>query len=281
MAYTKCQKIFTMSDIGTIKKIVVSLYSQGRCKISREVCRVFDWYSENGKPKEWVCREFLLTLEKDGLIILPPPIPKSLNRLKKRPPLNFAEPSDVITGTPKDHPGIIFKRTKAGKENQLWDHLVKNYHYLGYKGHVGRFVKYLVFIENIPVACLGWMGAALKVQSRDDYCEINDDNRYAEIKHIANNFRFLILPWAKVKYLASYILSRNIKLLKTDWMLLYNTQLKFLETFVDHNRFQGICYKAAGWKCIGRTKGYAKTKHSFKKHNITKDVYIYPLNGSK
>lgn len=275
--YTKCQKTFTPIEIGKIKQIVNKHFSQGRCKISREVCHTLNWYAENGKPKEWICREFLLTLEKDRIITLPPPHPKSFNRFKKKRIFNFIEPSRTYTGKVSDYPPVIIKRTSTGYENDLWDHLVKTYHYLSYKGHIGRFLKYIASIDSVPVACLGWMGAALKVKSRDEYFGINENNRYSLIKYIANNFRFVILPWVKIKYLASHVLSKNIKQVKSDWKELYNIRLNLLETFIEKKRFSGTCYKAANWKRIGETSGYAKTKRSYKKHSLIKDVYIYDL----
>ncbi len=281
VTYTKCQRTFTPTEIEAIQKIVADYYAEGRCRISREVCHTLDWYAENGKPKEWICRELLITLEKDGVVALPPPMAKSFNRFKKKRMLSFTEPEKVFTGTPKDHAPPQIKRTSTGEENDLWDHLVKTYHYLGYNGHIGRFLKYVAWIDGIPVACLGWMGAALKVKSRDSYCGITDNNRYGAIKYIANNFRFVILPWARIKYLASHLLSKNIQQVRRDWKDVYNIDLTLLETFIEKGRFSGTCYRATNWRCIGETKGYAKTKQSYKKHSVIKAVYVYDLQRGK
>jgi len=281
VSYTKCQRTFTQVEIETIKQRVADYYAEGRCRISREVCRTLNWYAENGKPKEWICRELLLTLEKDGVVALPPPVAKSFNRFKKKRIVSFLEPAEAFTGTLKDHRLPKIKRTSTGEENDLWDHLVGTYHYLGYKGHIGRFLKYVAWIDGVPVACLGWMGAALKVQSRDRYCGITEENRYEAIKHLANNFRFVILPWVKIKYLASHLLSKNVHQVRRDWKDVYNIELTLLETFIEKERFTGTCYKAANWECIGETKGYAKTKHSYKKHRVMKAVYVYDLKRGK
>ena len=275
VTYTKCQRTFTQTEIETIKQIVTDYYAEGRCRISREVCHALDWYAESGKPKEWICRELLITLETDRVVTLPPPKPKSFNRFKKKRIFSFIEPEKVFTGTLKDHTLPRIKRTSTGEENDLWDHLVGTYHYLGYNGHIGRFLKYVAWIDSVPVACLGWMGAALKVKSRDTYCGITEENRYEAIKHIANNFRFVILPWVKTKYLASHLLSNNVQQVRRDWKEIYNIDLTLLETFIEKERFSGTCYRAANWK------GYVKTKHSYKKHSVMKAVYVYDLRRGR
>ncbi|UCE08875.1 MAG: DUF4338 domain-containing protein [bacterium] len=34
--------------------------------------------------------------------------------------------------------------------------------------------------------------------------------RVAHLKHIVNNFRFVIFPWVEIKYLVSHLLSSNV-----------------------------------------------------------------------
>lgn len=281
ISYTKCQKVFKEPEIAVIKALTKRHYDNGRCRISREVCKELEWYGENGKPKEWVCRELLVQMSRDGVIDLPAPMPKAANRFLKKQAIAFLEPTVPFTGSLKDQGEVPIRRTQAGREQDLWDHLVKQYHYLGYAGHMGRFVKYIAWCEGYPIACLGWMGAALKVKSRDSYLGITDASRYEQIKGIANNFRFVILPWVQVKNLASHLLSRNAIQVRDDWRQLYGCELQYLETFVEQERFTGTCYQAANWKHLGETAGYAKTKQSYRKHQVIKDVYIYELLQSR
>ena len=94
---------------------------------------------------------------------------------------------------------------------------------------------------------------------------------------VANNTRFLVLPWVQVKCLASKVLALNIKSISDDWMAIYHHPLYLLETFVEQNRFKGTCYKAANWIKVGQTKGIAKSGHDHLAHGIIKDVLLYPL----
>ncbi len=49
------------------------------------------------------------------------------------------------------------------------------------------------------------------------------------------------------------------------------------ETFVDTERFQGTCYKAANWTRIGETKGRGKYDRENRFAASVKAVYLYPL----
>jgi hypothetical protein len=87
------------------------------------------------------------------------------------------------------------------------------------------------------VAALSWSAPALKLRVRDGYIGWSDKQREAYLNRIANNSRFLILPWVKAPNLASHILSLNIKCLNNDWEKCFGRNLWILETFVDSGRF--------------------------------------------
>ncbi len=142
---------------------------------------------------------------------------------------------------------------------------------------MGRFLKYIVYIDNVPVSCIGFTGAALKVKDRDNFIGWENNTKIKNLKHIVNNFRFVIFPWVRIKYLASHILGKLAILIPEDWKKQYNVEIYLFETFVEKGRFIGTSYKAANWKYIGITKGYAKTKEGWTKHGVLKDVFIYPV----
>lgn len=276
--YTKSGRTFKLKEIKQIQEISRDKYHTSRCEISRSVCMNLNWYSENGKPKAWVCRELLLQLERDGLINLPQPQIRSFNRFKKKKDTaEFKEPGFMFEGKLNSFPIPVFHRVNSSDDNTLWEYLVDRYHYLGYKGVMGRFLKYIVYLEDTPVACLGWTGAALNVSARDKWIGWSAEIRKEKLKHVINNFRFVIFPWAKIKFLASHLLSKNIYLLRKDWKEQYNIQVYLLETFIDKGRFTGISYKASNWVKVGETKGYAKRKKGYVKHGLIKDVYLYPV----
>lgn len=274
--YYKYGRGFFDTDIKRIQKIVKDNSDVNRCQLSRLVCEALNWHSENGAIKGYQCRQFLLTLEKDNYIKLPNPDPRSFNRFKKKSlNISFKEPHNIFTGKVGDYQAIDLKRVSDKETNAFWDYLVSRYHYLGYKGVIGRFQKYIAYVEDVPVACLGWTGAAWKVAVRDKWIGWDKQTRTNNLKSIVNNFRFVIFPWANIKYLASHLLSRNIVLLSIDWKKAYNIEIQLYETFVEKDRFNGCCYKASNWLHLGETKGFSKGKDVHVHHGIIKDVYIY------
>jgi hypothetical protein len=143
---------------------------------------------------------------------------------------------------------------------------------------VGEHLKYLAFIEDSPVACLAWGSPVYKLGPRDSFIGWSAEKRKQNLHLIANNLRFLLLPWVEIKYLASHLLSLNIRRLSQDWLTFYGHPLYLLESFVDCSRFRGTCYRANGWLYVGQTQGFAKKRHSdFHFHGQIKDIYLYPL----
>ncbi|MEW6243278.1 MAG: Druantia anti-phage system protein DruA [Bacillota bacterium] len=70
---------------------------------------------------------------------------------------------------------------------------------------------------------------------------------------MANNTRFLVLPWVRVQHLASHILGQVVRRLAADWQVKYGHPICLLETFVDTTRFRGTCYRAADWIWVVET----------------------------
>jgi SRSO17 transposase len=159
----------------------------------------------------------------------------------------------------------------------IWDYMVREYHYLGYQKMIGPRIKYMALINERPIAALSYNRAALSVGVREEYAGWDSTQKKEYLPHVINNNRFLILPWIRVKNLASYLLSKTIKMLKKDWFSLYGRTPYMVETFVDLSRNKGVCYLAANWTYLGETKGFGKIGKAFVYHGNPKGVYIYVL----
>jgi len=105
----------------------------------------------------------------------------------------------------------------------------------------------MAFTGDLPLACIGWGSAAWAVKSREQFIGWPKPVKNKRLNYIANNTRYLILPWVTVKCLASKILSLNIKRISDDWNNVYHFPLYLLETFVEQDRFKGTCYQASNW----------------------------------
>jgi hypothetical protein len=219
----------------------------------------------------------LLRLEEKGLIELPPRL-RPKNNLKRKSfdqvPLFLKE---HILGSAGEYaePQI---QLVSPEQSYLWEYLVYHHHYLGLPKLVGEYLKHLVYINGRVVACLSWASAAWKVKARDQFIGWEESTKRKNLHLIANNTRFLILPWVNVKYLASKALSLSIRRLRADWEKAYGHPLYLAETFVDISRFEGTCYRAANWLCVGQTKGNAKKGNAYRYHGQPKAIYLYPLH---
>ena len=116
------------------------------------------------------------------------------------------------------------------------------------------------------------------IGARDRYIGWSAEARRRNIRFIAYNTRFLILPWVKVEHLASHILGRMAARISDDWQQMYGHPIYFLETFVDPERFRGTCYRAANWVWLGKTTGRGKQSNSYVPNRSIKEVLGYPLS---
>ena len=267
----------TDQDIESIRSIISRHYNRGRSHISRVLCQAWNWIQPNGKLKEYAARDLLLRLEEKGFVQLPPRL-RPKNNLKKKSfqqiPFFNRQP---LTGSVSRYGGLDIRLVETG-DDYFWGFLLHHYHYLGLPKLVGEHLRYLVYLDGHVVACLAWASAAFKVKSRDDYIGWNPRIRRKRLHLVANNTRFLVLPWIRVKHLASKVLAVTLKRLSDDWQAAYHHRIYLAETFVDVSRFQGTCYKAANWRCVGLTRGSAKKGNAYQFHGQSKAVYLYPLD---
>jgi len=271
------KRTITSEDLEFIQNIIYQNWDKGRTQISKILCQKWNWFQPNGRLKDMACREVLLTLYRKGLINYPPGVHDGNN--KKR---NQSIPFVLIDKTPlntklSDLEPVELKLVRNTHLETLYNSLVQEHHYLGFRQIVGNHLKYIAFIGERPVACIGWGSAAWSVKSRETFVGWNKKTKENNLHFVANNTRFLILPWISVKCLASKILALNAKRISNDWLKTYNYPLYLLETFVEQNRFKGTCYKAANWILTGQTKGTAKKGHDHLFHGKIKDVYLYTL----
>ena len=162
-------------------------------------------------------------------------------------------------------------------EIDRWNGLMAEYHYPGLKWLAGQSLRYVAHLNSEWLALLGWTSAARNCGARERYIGWSGEKKYRRLRFIANNSRFLILPWISHKNLGSKVLSLNLKRLSSDFELVYGHPLFLAETFVDESRFKGTCYKASNWKHVGYTEGYSRSNRSYYRHGQVKAVYLYNL----
>jgi len=271
----------TGEDIATIRKIIAAHPEKSRRFISQEVCRVWKWRQANGALKDMVCRSLLLLLESKGLVKQPPRKCTPHNPLANRKkPATIAVDQTPVKSSVKDlKPVRLFQVRKTGFEN-IFNSLISEHHYLGYTQPVGEHLKYIALSQNRPIACLAWSSAPWYIGDRDRFIGWSSEIRKKNLHLIANNTRFLIPPWVQVPNLASYLLALNRQCLSEDWIRIYHHPVHLVETFVDTERFKGVCYRADNWIRVGETTGRGKLSKSSKPLLSKKAIYVYPLTGN-
>ena len=197
------------------------------------------------------CRSLLLTLEKKGELTLPPRMQETYRIHRWADRRSHTIDTTEMAGAVSAFGSLTIKMVRQCPDEWVWDYLIDRHHYLGSPRIVGSSLKYLAYLDDRLVACLGWGSAAWKVAARDHLIGWNREQRKRNLAKVVNNVRFLILPWVNNRHLASKVLALNIRQLERDWFACYREHICLLETFVETGRFQGTCYRAANWAKMG------------------------------
>jgi hypothetical protein len=271
-------KTVTAADILFIRRLIAENPRLSRRKLSAKLCEAWQWKQANGALRDMVCRGLLLMLHRTGEIELPAIRQVSLNPfLRREKPSVVAIDATPISGALACIRPISLQQVRRTSEEPLFNSLIEQHHYLGYEQPVGEHLKYLVWAQGRPIACMAWSSAPRHLGSRDRHIGWSAEARRRNIRFVAYNTRFLILPWVEVPHLASHILGRIAGSLSNEWEQLYGHPVYFAETFIDPGRFRGTCYRAANWKLLGLTTGRGKDSTSKRPNRPIKEVLGYPL----
>src|SRR6516165_12588314 len=194
-------RLITSEDISFIRQLVAENPSASRRKLSEKLCEAWQWRQANGAPRAMVCRGLLLMLHRAGAIELPAVRQVSVNPLARResPPVMLVDQTPITDSLQQIMPIEIEQVRRTGNE-PLFNSLIEHHHYLGYEQPVGEHLKYVAWISGRPIACMAWSSAPRHLGSRDRYIGWSAAARRANIRFIAYNTRFLILPWVRVPH---------------------------------------------------------------------------------
>jgi len=271
-------RVLTADDVTLIRQLIAENPMTSRRRLSEKLCEVWQWRQANGTLRAMVCRGLLLMLHRAGEIELPPVRFKTLNPFVVR-----ATPTPMLIDTTpigvslKELQPIELQQVRRTGDEPLFNSLMEQHHYLKYEQPVGEHLKYLAWAKSRPIACLAWSSAPRHLGSRDRYIGWSAEARRRNIRFIAYNTRFLILPWVRVPHLASHLLGRMAAVLSEDWSRRYSHPIYFAETFIDPGRFRGTCYRAANWQLLGFTTGRGKNDQTNKPNRPIKEILGLPL----
>lgn len=276
-------RTITADQLEWVRHLIDEHPQWGRTRISRELAEHWDWRNGMGQLKDMAARSLLLKLERRELVQLP----KSRtggggsrsSQLIGRQLALFSEPP--ITAGLSELLPIHLEVVVTSLQRQGLRALLDRYHYLGYQRAVGENIAYLARDRTGRVVGGAVFGAAAwKCAPRDQFIGWDQSARQCHLSYLANNMRFLILPWIGVKHLGSHLLGRMARRLSSDWQGKYGHPIYLLETFVQRDRFSGACYQAANWHRVGQTQSRSRNDRDRSLQVPCKDVYLYPLTPS-
>lgn len=266
---------FTAADLDLIVQICHQYKKLSRLELAATVCELIDWTTARGLPKKSQCQKFLEELEAEGLLELP-----VVRRQKHKPAkadLSLAPEGQPRQGEVGDFAPIRLHQAEAGKDLPIWRAYVQRYHMLGDRKFFGASIYYFIMSGEEIFGCLSFSASAWALKERDSWIGWDQAQKKERLHLIANNSRFLILPWIKVHNLASHVLGLVSRQIQKDWLERYCYAPVLLETFVDLDHFTGSSYKAANWLLLGKTQGRGREDREKAYAKSIKAIFMYPL----
>ena len=275
-------QVITTAQVEFIDRLIAQHPGASRRRLSLLLCEAWEWKQANGAPRDMVCRGLLLGLHRTGHIELPPARLAGFNPAARYRAERWKADAVELNTTPLAVPlsalrPLEFRQVRHTPEERLFNSLLEQYHPLRCLQPVGEHLKYTVYALGRPIACLAWSSAPRHLGARDRFIGWSAEARRRNLRFIAYNPRYLIVPYVQVKHLASHILGQMARRIGEDWERTYGHPVYFLETFVDPERHRGTCYRAANWVLLGRTTGRGKNCPNKRPNRSIKEVLGYPL----
>jgi hypothetical protein len=270
-------------EVGQIRELIEAHPLWSRRRLSVALAQRWQWYAASGQLKDMAARSLLLKLHERGLMVLPERRrAPATRRSEATPDLWDLLPVEPVEASLSSLRPLRIQAVGPRQPNyHTFQRYLAQHHYLGYRGPVGENIGYLIQSgTGIDLACLLFGAAAWQCAPRDRWMGWSAEQRARGLQFIANNHRFVILPWVRVDHLASHILGQITQRIAADWQPRYRHLIDVLETFVQPDRFRGTCYQAANWVCVGQTTGRTRQSQRHRDNAIhapRKDVYLYSL----
>jgi hypothetical protein len=215
--------------------------------------------------------------------MLPPRRSQRRSELKPPPVTPLGVFGAPLEGVLKEFQPLQLEPVSSPADQALWREWMQRYHYLGYRIPFGAHLRYFVQVmapQPIRVGALQFSSPAWRMAARERWIGWSDSARRRNLQQVVSNSRFLILPWVRIRNLASSTLALAARRLPDDWQASYQIRPVLLETLVDPARFTGTCYRAANWTCVGRTTGRGRQDRDHQRHDASpKMIFLSPLSA--
>ena len=205
-------RTFSEAALRLVIEVVANGDGLSRAQLMALVCERLHWRRRSGALKVRECRDLLLRLELDGRLWLPPKRPggRPPGSRTQVPCTPAGEPGRPLLGTVGQFGTVSLQPVTTAADHGWWRELIGRYHYLGYRVPFGAQLRYLAFVsqpEPTVVAALQLSSPAWRLAVRDRWIGWDEPTRARNLQRVVNNSRFLVLPWVRMKNLASRLLS--------------------------------------------------------------------------
>jgi len=275
-----CGREFTAEEVLLIQEVVETCAGISRAELAYTICELLNWKRAGGGLKARECRDLLEGLESQGVLVLPAKkSPGAIQSRKSIAPAGDGQVHSELMGSVEEFAPIEVELVQSRQQRELFKELASRYHYLGYAMPYGARLQYLCYVSRPRrqvVGCMQFSSPAWRMKLRDQWIGWDDTTRGRRLQHVVNNSRFLVL--AKIRNLASALLCRVLRRLRTDWQGHYGVDPWLVETLVDRKRYHGGCYRAANFIVLGETSGRGRMDRAHQRHGTqVKTLMVYPL----
>ncbi|MFH1602582.1 MAG: Druantia anti-phage system protein DruA [Pseudomonadota bacterium] len=282
VSYRFSGKVFKAHEVSLIREVVATCGGLSRMELANTISELLRWTRPGGGLKGLECLAVLRRLETDRLLTLPKKQKtRPVGSVTSVPHTARGEPGVPLMGRVDAFAPVVLERVQRLDERRLFRELVSRYHYLGCAVPFGAHLQYLVSVSNpapTVVGCLQFSSAAWRMRARDAWIGWDDETRTRQLPHVVSNSRFLLVPWARIKNLASATPALALGRLRGDWQAQYGVAPLLVETLVDPARYTGGCYRAANWVELGETSGRGRDDRAHQRHGASpKRLWVYPL----
>ncbi len=266
------------SDLNWVEQRGAAVDRPSRSQVARELCHRLRIYDALGRPREVAARIALSRLERRGVVQLPVAAPGPPRRPLHR---THADQLDLPLASATSnlsslHPiEIIPVARDRPADGDIWRHLMDAHHYLGAGPLCGAQIRYLIRSPQGWLGALSFSSGAWRLRARDQWIGWTEAARRRNLQLVVCNSRFLLIP--RIQNLASHVLSLVLKRLGADWEERYGYRPLLVETFVDPRRFDGTCYRGAGWTVVGETTGRGRQDTYRDREIRPKQIFLRPL----
>jgi hypothetical protein len=250
---------FTPENLRQLQGWIDQRPDWSRRALSVALSELWDWRTGQGQLRDMAVRLLLNRLERRGYLQLPARQNRGGRRQARRSKGPTAAAAQPITELLAQLQPLSVRLIGPGhpERARLVDYLLAH-HYLGYPHPLGQLHYLVADRSGRDLACLLFGPAAWKCGPRDAFIGWTAAQRQAHLRGVANNSRFLILPWVAVAHLASHVLGLVLRRLPRDWQTHCGQRAVLVESFVEAGRFRGTCYRAGNWLEVGATQGRSR-----------------------